>query len=321
MQFDEHDVIEAVIDTSTIDGTLATPVKRVNWIDASGVHDPAVLQKIGSAFSIHPLILEDIMDPNQRPKLDELDNAIFLEFNAFSIDPASGEISIQQVSVYLTKTHVLSFREHGADLFAAVKDRIRQKKGTIRKMGCDYLVYTLLDLVVDNYFNVLEHLEERIDVLEDEIIESPRQDLLTAVQDTKKQLFAIRKSTWPLREILYKLERRDITLVSKGLRIYIRDLYDHVIQVIDWIETYRDIISGMVDIYLSSTSNKMNEVMKTLTVISTIFIPLTFIAGVYGMNFVHMPELASPVAYPFTWIVMGAIAMAFVAFFKRRRWL
>nr|MDO8116461.1 magnesium/cobalt transporter CorA [Candidatus Sigynarchaeota archaeon] len=231
------------------------------------------------------------------------------------------EPSSQQVAMILNPTHVITFQEWNTDFFKQIKERLKNNKGLIRKMGPEYLAYALLDYAVDTYFTVLETMEIKLDALEDTLLEYPKREVLTELQAFKKILMFLRKATWPMREIISKLETREFKLMPKTLRIYLRDLYEHMIQVIDIIENQRELLSGMMDIYLSSTSNRMNLVMKTLTIISTIFIPLTFVTGLYGMNFDFMPELSSPVGYPIVLAVMATVSIVLLLTFKKRGWL
>jgi magnesium transporter len=292
----------------------------VTWINVGGL-DVDFIEDLGACFSLHPLLLEDIADTDQRPKLDEFEDYLFIVLRMLLFDEAQREVVGEQVSLVLGQNYVLSFQEDGGDTFDPVRERLRNNKGIIRKMGADHLAYSLFDAVVDGYFVILEKIGDRIEDLEDELVVNPTTEVLQAIYDLKRQMAALRKSVWPLREIISKLERIDTKLISESTKIYLRDVYDHTIQVIETVETYRDLLSGMLDIYLSSISNKMNEIMKVLTIIGTIFIPLTFVAGVYGMNFRNMPELNWAWGYPLAMMVMLAIALVMVLFFRRRRWL
>ena len=232
----------------------------------------------------------------------------------------NGEISSEQLSIILGRNYLISFQEQEGDIFDAIRERIRNNKGRVRKEGSDYLSYLLLDAVVDNYFIILEKVSEKIEGLEDEILKSPTQDTLSTIHNLKTEMLYLKKSVWPLREVVNRLERGELDLISKETSIYLRDIYDHTIQVIDTTETLRDMLSGMLDIYLSSVSNRMNEVMKVLTIIATIFIPITFIAGIYGMNFSNMPELTWPWSYLIFWIVVIAIGIIMLIYFKKKKW-
>ena len=279
-------------------------------------------KQLGERFGLHPLVVEDILNTDQRPKLEDYGEYLFVVLKSlYHSKIESDEPEIEQISLVLGPNYVLSFQERAGDEFEPVRERIRSDKGRVRKMGADYLAYSLIDLIVDTYFIVLEKLGERMEILEEELVLNPTTETLQAIHQLKREMVFLRKSTWPLREVIGALERGESPLIQDSTSIYLRDVYDHTIQVIDAVETYRDILSGMLDIYLSSISNRMNEVMKVLTIIATVFIPLTFIAGVYGMNFQHMPELAWPWAYPLVWAVMITIAAVMVVYFQRKRWL
>lgn len=286
-----------------------------------GVHQLADIEKIGTHFKIHPLVLEDIMNTGQRPKIEIFDDYIFIVLKMLRYDEAENETKIEQVSIILGSNFVISLQESKGDVFDSIRERIRSDRGRIRKMGADYLAYTLIDAVVDNYFVILEKLGEEIEDIEDELVSNPSPETLQTIHSLKREMIFLRKSVWPLRELISRLERWESPLIDKSIYIYLRDLYDHTIQVIDAIETFRDMLSGMLDIYLSSISNRMNEVMKVLTIIATIFIPLTLIAGIYGMNFTYMPELKSPWGYPMVYVVMLAIGVVMLIYFRRKKWL
>jgi magnesium transporter len=293
----------------------------VTWINVDGVHDSEIVEKLGSHFGLHPLILEDIMNTSQRAKMEDLGDSIYFVLRMTESGNDDAKIASEQMSLVFGKNFVLSFQERPGDTFDPVRERIRKGKGRIRKMGPDYLAYALLDAVVDDYFIVLERLGERIECLEDELVADPRRQTLNTIHELKREMIFLRKSAWPLREAISRLERAESPLVKKATGIFLRDVYDHVIQVIDNIETYREMLSGMLDIYLSSLSNRMNEVMKFLTIIGTIFIPLTFLAGVYGMNFKFMPELGWRWGYFLIWGVMVAVGISLLVYFKRKKWL
>jgi magnesium transporter len=293
----------------------------VTWINVDGVHDTEAIQKLGDCFGIHALVLEDVVNTNQRPKLEIFDDYVFLVLKMLTLDKEERRPEFEQVSMVLGPNYVISFQEREGDVFETVRERIRSGKGLIRRGGADYLAYALMDAVVDGYFVVLETFGEHIETLEEELVTDAGRDTLQKLNVMKREVIYLRKSVWPLREVISALQRGESTLVKEHTRIYLRDVYDHTIQVIDTVETFRDMLTGMLDIYLSSVSNRMNEVMKVLTVIATIFIPLTFIAGVYGMNFRFMPELAWQWAYPVTWLVMVAIGILMVVYFRRKKWL
>ena len=299
----------------------------VTWINIDGIHDLEIIEKIGSHFGFHPLMLEDIVNTGQRPKLEDFENYIFIVLKMFYFDEKAGEINAEQVSLIIGSNFVISFQEKEGDVFNPIRERIRNAKGRIRKTGADYLAYSLLDAVVDNYFLILEKLGEKIAGMEEKLIANPTPQTLQIIHHLKREIIFLRKSVWPLREVVNMLELSESKLIKKSTHIFLRDVYDHTIQVIDTIETYRDMVSGMVDIYLSSVSNRMNEVMKVLTIIATIFIPLTFIAGIYGMNFNpeasvwNMPELNWKFGYLLSLTAMVIVALIMLGYFKRKKWL
>ena len=293
----------------------------ITWIDVDGVHQTEILEELGKCLEIHPLTLEDILNTDQRPKLEDFDDYLFIVLKMVQYDDAQNEMEIEQVSIILGANFVVSFQEKSGDVFDPIRDRIVNGKGRIRKLGADYLAYALIDAIVDHYFVVLEQIGEKIEFLEEELVTDPTPETLQTIHDLKLDMIFLRKSVWPLREVVGGLERRESPLIGEAIAVYLRDVYDHTIQVIDTLETFRDMISGMLDIYLSSVSNRMNEVMKVLTIIATIFIPLTLIAGIYGMNFRYMPELELSWGYPMVWGVMLAIAAVMLIYFRRKRWL
>ncbi len=293
----------------------------LTWINVDGIHDAALMEKLGGCFGLHPLVQEDILNTDQRPKVEDYGEDLFIVFKSLTFDDRKEEIEAEQISLILRPNAVLSFQEKEGDAFTFVKDRLRSEKGRIRKMGADYLTYALLDVVVDHYFGVLEKLGDRIEVLEGELLTEPNPPTLQRLQKLKREMLFLRRWIWPLREVISSLERGDFRGVQENTRLYLRDVYDHTIQVIDTIEVFRDMLSGMVDIYLSSVNNRLNAVMKVLTIIATIFMPLTFLAGVYGMNFKHMPELEWKWGYPLVWAVMIGIAAFMLLMFRRKKWL
>jgi len=293
----------------------------VTWVNIDGVHDVEIVEKIGKHFGIHPLVQEDIVHTVQRPKMEDFDDYLYIVLKMLFYDNEKDEISAEQVSLLVGYNYVISFQEKEGDVFEPVRDRLRNRKGRIVKQGADYLAYALLDTIVDNYFSILEKTGDRIESLEEELITDPSPETLGIIQRIKREMIFLRKSIWPLREVIGSLERDESPVIKESTNVFLRDVYDHTIQVIDTVEALRDMIGGMLDIYLSSVSNRMNEVMKVLTIIATIFIPLTFIAGVYGMNFENMPELKVPWAYPVVWVVMSVVGLLMVLFFRGKRWL
>ena len=293
----------------------------VTWINIDGLHQVDIVEKIGRHFNLHPLVLEDIVNTGQRPKMEDFVDHIFVVLKMLYYDEKQKEAGAEQVSFVLGSNYVISFQETEGDVFDAIRERIRMARGRIRKMGADYLAYALIDAIVDNYFIILEHIGEKIEDIEDTLVMNPEPETLQAIHNLKREMIFLRKSVWPLREVISRLERWESPLIDKSTDIYLRDVYDHTIQVIDAIETFRDMLSGMLDIYLSSVSNRMNEVMKVLTIIATIFIPLTLIAGIYGMNFRYMPELEHPWGYPVVFLTMSIIGILMVIYFRRKKWL
>ena len=293
----------------------------VTWINIDGLHEVGVIEKLGNCFEIHPLVLEDILNTDQRPKIEDFEKYIFFILKMLYIDEKTQEIHSEQVSLILGKNFVISFQESVGDVFDAVRERIRKGKGRIRKMGTDYLVYSLIDAIVDNYFTILEKIGDNVEEMEKDVVSNPDPELLQKIYNLKREMIYLRKSVWPLREVINGLLREESNLIKDSTHIFLRDLYDHTIQTIDTIETFRDMISGMLDIYMSSVSNKMNEVMKVLTIFAAIFIPLTFIAGIYGMNFQYMPELGWQYGYFTVLLLMIIVSSVLLMFFKKKKWI
>ena len=293
----------------------------ITWINIDGLHQVEILEKLGECYGFHPLVLEDILNTDQRPKVEDYGEYLYIVLKMLDQSNQSNEILTEQMSLILGPSFVISFQEREGDVFDSIRERIRTGKGRIRKMGADYLTYSLLDSIVDNYFIVMEKLGEKIEFLEEELVKRPIPETLQTIHHLKREMIFFRKAVWPLREVIGSLERGELPLVKETTRIYLRDVYDHTIQVIDTIETFRDMVSGMLDIYLSSVSNRLNSVMKVLTIIATIFMPLTFIAGIYGMNFKYMPELGWRWGYPAVWLVVVVIGISMLVYFRKRKWL
>jgi magnesium transporter len=300
---------------------LCKDTETVSWINVDGVHQVDIVEKIGTHFGLHPLVMEDIVHTEQRPKMEDFESYIYLVIKMLQFDDDTSVVTSEQVSIILGSGFVLSFQEVEGDTFDHVRERIRNSKGRIRSAGASYLAYALMDSIVDNYFVVLEKIGEYLEVLEEDMIENPTPAILQDIHMIKKEIIYLRRSVWPLREVINNLDRSESPLVEKVTVVFLKDLYDHTIRIIETAETYRDITSGIMDVYLSSVSNKMNEVMKTLTIIATIFIPLTFIAGVYGMNFEHMPELDWEWGYLAALTIMATISVSMLIYFRRKRWL
>ena len=291
----------------------------ITWINIDGISKIDVIEKIGKNYGIHSLVSEDILNTGQRPKSEDYEDYIYIVLKM--LHQPKKDIISEQVSIILGKNYVISFQETSGDVFQNIRDRIRNSKGRIRKMGADYLAYSLIDSIVDNYYIVIETLGDKLEEIEENVVSNPIPETLKTIHSMKRDLIFLKKSIWPLREVISNLHRAESSLINKSTAIFIRDLYDHTIQVIDTIETFRDMNSGMLDIYMSSVSNKMNEVMKVLTIFAAIFIPLTFIAGVYGMNFQHMPELSLPWAYPAVWIVIIIVGVVLLFYFRHKKWI
>jgi magnesium transporter len=293
----------------------------VSWVNIDGLDDLELIQRIGIDLAIHPLTLEDIVHTDQRPKAEEFDGYLFVVLKMLSYEPTERHIRAEQVSLLLGERYLVSFQEFPGDVFEGVRERLRKGKGRIRRSGADYLLYSLLDALVDQYFVILETFGEKIEDMEEGLLAYPTTEMLQGLHDMKREMIFLRKQVWPLREILSRLSKREMDLITEATGVFLRDVYDHSVQVIETIESYRDILAGMVDIYLSTVSNRMNEVMKVLTIIATIFIPLTFVAGIYGMNFAYMPEIDWVWGYLWFWGLVVAITVGMLIFFRRKKWL
>lgn len=316
--FDSQDLNERRLDD--LASVFPLSEDKRTWINFDGIHSPALIEELGKHFSLHPLLLEDILNTEQRPKLEDYKDVLFLVMKMLHWDQ-EGRIQVEQISIVLGEGYVLSFQEFPADVFEPIRNRLRSGRARIRGAGVDYLAYALVDAIVDNYFIILENIGDRLEKLESEIIESPNTASLARIYTFKREMIALRKSVWPLRELISGLLRESSSLVREETKIFLRDVYDHTIQVIDNVETLRDTLASFSDLHLSITGNRMNEVMKVLTIIATIFIPLTFIAGIYGMNFEHMPELGWRWGYPAIWMVMLILAAVMLFLFRRKGWL
>lgn len=293
----------------------------VTWINVDGLEDITLYEKFGREFGIHPLIMEDILNTNQRPKIEEFDDYIYIVLKM--IYYSKNTPVVEQVSLICMKNVVITFQEQElkGDVFDNLRNRIRTEGNKIRSAGTDYLTYAIIDSIVDNYFVSLEKFEDRIENFEEKLLKDPTNEVFTEIYNMKREMIFIRKSVWPFREVINVLQRGETKFINADISVYFKDVYDHTIQVIDSIELFRDIIEGMLDTYLSSVSNKMNEVMKFLTIFSTIFIPLSFLVGVYGMNFDNMPELKWHYAYQGLWVVMITIVISMLVYFKKKKWL
>lgn len=293
----------------------------VSWINVDGLHEIEVIQQMGDCRGLHPLVLEDILNTDQRPKLEDYGDYLYIVLKMFR-NGEGAELVTEQVSLILGANFVISFQEGiRGDVFNPIRERIRNGKGKIRDMGADYLTYCLLDAIVDSYFAVLEDAEEKIEAVEEEVVANPAPETVRKLYQLKRDMIFLRKAIWPLREVLAAMNRRESKLITDQTGIYLRDVYDHVVQVIDIIEVSRDMLSGMLDIYLSSMNNRLNEVMKFLTVIATVFMPLSFLASLWGMNFKNMPELGLELGYPMALCIMAGAAIFMIVQFRKKGWL
>lgn len=310
-------------DLETFKELKEKPGDMIRWIHIVGINRYNLVNYIGSKYNFHPLIIDDLMEFNTRPKMDYYDNHLYLAISILNWKETEKIIESEQVNIVFSKEWIISFEESEKIVFLPLIERLRKGKDKVRSMSIEFLMYSLIDNIMDQYFEVLEKLSDTIEELENELIEKPLPSTIHSIHFMRREIMTFRKSVWPLREIIRKLERGEIKEISKSttLVLYYRDLYDHSVQIIESLENIRDLLSGMIDIYLSSFANKQNEVMKVLTIISTIFIPLTFIAGVYGMNFKYMPEIDHPLGYLITWIVIIALAVFMLSIFVKKGWI
>jgi magnesium transporter len=292
----------------------------ITWINVNGFRESAAISRLAEVYKIHPLTIEDVLNTERRPKVEEFDDYLFITLKEIS-NPVDSPFVFDQISLVLTKNTVITFQETAGDSFDGIRRRILHNLGRVRKQGADYLAYSLLDSVVDRYFLVLDTLGTALEDFEGRAVDDKDKAFITDLQQTKQRLHHARRAIWPLRESLSLLIRTESAFIKDELSPFLKDLQDNVIQASETVESYREAISGIMEVHLSAASNRLNKVMKVLTIISTIFIPLTFIVGVYGMNFTHMPELASPYGYPIVWGIMILIALGMIAFFKKRNWL
>ncbi len=315
-----QDVSETTI--KSYDESVLTPKEGVTWINVEGLSDVALIQQIANQFKLHPLTIEDILNVQQRPKVEEFDNYLFLTLKMLSWNATKLTFSIEQHSFVLGQNYIISFQESHSPIYEALRGRLKSITAQrLRQQGPDYLLYRFIDVVTDQYFVVLEALGEQIEKIEEKIISSPSQQDTRVLYRLKRQMLMLRKAIWPMREVINHLSQAEETQITSFTRVYLRDAYDHIVQAIDTIETFRDMLAGLLDTYLSSLTNRMNEVMKTLTIIATIFIPITFIASVYGMNFIDMPELHYKLGYPIVLGVMLVVAIIMLIYFRRKKWI
>jgi magnesium transporter len=319
IQYDtEHYKEEHYHTLSDVYAAISSQPTRVSWLNIDGIHDVELVEDICTTYNIHRLTGEDIVSVGQRPKLDEYASYLHLVMRMFQME--DGVFTFEQVTFLHCDNILITFQEKTGDVFQSVRKRITEGKGTIRTRQSDYLMYALLDALIDSYFGVLEEFGERLDQLEIDLLSNPSEAILGQLHAIRKEALLLRRSVYPMREVINKLEKVEEPFIRQETKLFVRDLYDHTIQAIETIEVFRDMASGMLDLYMNSLSNRMNNVMKVLTIIATIFIPLTFIVGIYGMNFENMPELAYSWAYPAVMLLMFGIALGMLVYFKLKKW-
>lgn len=320
IEYDPSGII--VKDQASLDECLKyldTP--SITWVNLVGINDTETISKIGSHFGMHPLMLEDIMSVGQRSKIDNYKDHLYIVAQILTFNETTQSVETEQVSVVLGKSYVISFLEEKSSVFNPIRERLLPEKSRIRQRGADYLCYALIDCLVDSYFLIFEKVDEKLETLEEELINTPNPGTPHKIQLTRREIMMLRKSVWPMREVISNFRHSDYPLIQDATKLYIQDVYDHTIQAIDTIESFRDITAGMLDIYMSSMTNRMNEVMKVLTIVSTIFIPLGFLTSLYGMNFVNMPELKYEHGYFMLWGVMILITVGMLLYFRKRKWI
>ena len=319
IDYGPEELLEMQFD-SVADCQSCAPTQPIQWLNMYGLHEPEILAEIGRRFDLHPLVLEDILNTDQRPKLDEYEGYLFLVARFFDYDDKTMRISSEQVSLVVGRNFVLTFQEKPTGNFDPVRDRLRQNRGLIRKSGADYLAYALLDTIVDRYFGVLEGLTERAERLEEELMEKPSPRVLETLHHLKGETLTLRRAVWPLREVVNALTRSN-SFFGPGVQPYLRDIYDHTVHIIESLEAIRDLIAGLLDIYLSTVSNRVNQEVRLLTVIAMIFLPSTLLAGIFGMNFHRMPLLDNPNGFALIIGLMLGVAITLALVFWRRKWL
>ena len=320
IDYDAHELQERTLN-SVAECAARRDLDTVTWFNIDGLHEVEVIEQCGKLFGIHPLVLEDIVNTDQRPKVEDYDDYVFAVVKMLRWDETAKEVRTEQVSMVLGPHYLLTFQERPGDVFEPVRERIRNSKGRIRKKGPAYLAYALVSAVVDSYFAVLEKVGDEIEGLETKVLDAPSIEEQQRIYRLKREMILLRRSVWPLREAVGTLAKGESSQVDDDSATFFRDVYDHTIHVAETVEMFRDTLSGLLDLYLSSVSNRMNEVMKVLTIIATIFIPLTFVAGIYGMNFEHMPELKLEWGYAAVWVVMLIVGASMIVFFRRKKWL
>ena len=318
IDYDQHTLQEQTIERLA-DYALPAQNTLTSWINTDGLHDPDVIRQLGGLFDLHPLVQEDILNTDHRPKIEVHDNYLYIVIKMLQFDDKTETLQSEQVSLIVGDNYLLSFQEKSGDVFDSVRERVRSGR-KIRQLGPDYLAYALIDAVVDNYFLLLEKFGDAIEDLEQELLENPSAGALNKIHHFKREMLLLRKAVWPLREVLSSLSRDETLVMNRETRVYLRDVHDHSIHIMDTVETLRDLLAGMLDLYMSVSNQRMNEIMKTLTLFTTVFMPLTFIVGIYGMNFDYMPELRLSWAYPAVMLLMVGIAGGLLGYFKWRRW-
>jgi len=312
---EEHQVDTLEEALSLCDGSGFT------WLNIDGIHDIDLIEHLGQHFGIHPLTQEDILNTAHRPKFEEFEHYAYIVLKMLRYDAADNRVLTEQVSLILTGKTLISLQESPGDVFDPVRGRLHKGRSRIRKAGSDYLTYALIDAIVDHYFSILEQIGVQIEEIEDDTLSDPTPKVLQRIHRMKREILYLRKQIWPLREVVGVMAKEEPALIQSDTMIFLRDVHDHTIQIIETIESQRDILAGLLDMYMTGISNKMNEVMKVLTIMATIFIPITFIAGVYGMNFKYMPELEWPWGYAMVWVVMIAVVIVMVLYFNKKKWL
>lgn len=319
IDYDIQTVVE--IPHATLDECLKSIHEpMITWINVKGLTDPDVIDKIGKQFKLNPLTMEDILSPSQRPKCEDYKDYLYIVLRLFN-KKEGNKTDDEQISLILAKDYLITFTEHADTFFEPIRERIRKQGSRLREYGADYLAYAIIDAIVDQAFSVLEKVDDELEDLEEELMANPTPQTLYKLQKTRREIAILRKNIWPMREVISRLERRDMHLISDHTRFFLHDVHDHTIQMVETIEGFRDVLSGMIDIYLSNISLKMNEIMKVLTIVSTLFVPLTFIASIYGMNFEKMPEISSKYGYPAVLILMATVAFSMLYFFRRKKWI
>lgn len=321
LQFNRDELIEEQLDNYQTINSLPISENMIDWYDIRGLHDTELVEFIGKTLNLHPLVMEDVVDIHQRPKYEDFAGGFFLTLRALNFAVDRREMSTEHLAIYCGKGFVISFQEDETDLFQSVRKRILLPEARIRKRSADYLAYALADNIVDNYYNVMAEVDDLVEAMEDDIMEHTRENIKSEIHELRRQLQKARKTLMPLREAISRFSRSDNKLIDERTHVFVQDLFDHTIQINDTLESHRDTLNSLQDLYNSEVSFKMNQVMQVLTVVSTIFIPLTFLCGVYGMNFVNMPELANPDGYFYLWGIMIFLAIGCLLYFREKKWL